>query len=77
MDFSDWLKAERGRAARLAADFGVTESAVCQWQVDGVPRARMLAVRDATCGVVTLEEMLAFASVKAGHSTSAATQAAA
>jgi len=58
MTFSDWLKAETGRAAALAAHFGVTPSAVSQWRVNGVPTANMKAVRDFTDGAVTLDDML-------------------
>jgi DNA-binding transcriptional regulator YdaS (Cro superfamily) len=58
MNFSDWLNAERGRLAAITAHFGLTQSAVCQWRVNGVPPARMKAVRDFTGGSVTLEEML-------------------
>lgn len=58
MDLTSWLEAERGRATRLAAHFRVTQSAISQWRVKGVPVAHMRAVRDFTGGDVTLEEML-------------------
>lgn len=58
MTFSDWLDADRGRLTALAAQFGLTQSAVSQWRVNGVPRARMKAVRDFTDGAVSLDEML-------------------
>jgi DNA-binding transcriptional regulator YdaS (Cro superfamily) len=60
MDFISWLDAEegRGRLTALASHFGLTQSAVSQWRVNGVPPGRMKAVRDFTGGVVTLEEML-------------------
>ena len=58
MDYTDWLKAEPGRASALAAHFGVTPSAVSQWRTNGVPPAHMKAVRDFSGGEVTLEEML-------------------
>ena len=58
MNFSDWLKAEDGRAASLATHFAVTPSAISQWRTNGVPPSKMKAVRDFSGGVVTLEEML-------------------
>jgi DNA-binding transcriptional regulator YdaS (Cro superfamily) len=58
MDLSDWLDSGRGRLAEMAAHFRVTQSAVCQWRTNGVPPARMKAVRDFTGGEVTLEDML-------------------
>lgn len=61
MDFSEWLDAEPGRASKTAARFDVTLSAVSQWRDNGVPRARMIEVRDFTGGEVTLEAMLAHA----------------
>jgi hypothetical protein len=61
MDFNQWLDEEPGRAALVAGRFRITESAVSQWREKGIPRARMLDVRDLTDGTVTLEAMLAFA----------------
>lgn len=61
MEFSEWLDAEPGRASKTAARFEVTLSAVSQWRDNGVPRARMIEVRDFTDGAVTLEAMLAHA----------------
>jgi len=58
MTFTDWLKAETGRATALAAHFGVTASAVSQWRTNGVPPANMKAVREFTAGEVTLDDML-------------------
>lgn len=58
MNIKQWLDAETGRSAKLAAFFDVTPSAVTQWRSNGVPPERMKAVRDFTDGVVTLEEML-------------------
>lgn len=58
MTFTDWLDGERGRLSAVAAHFGITQGAVSQWRTDGVPLLRMKAVRDFTCGEVTLEEML-------------------
>lgn len=36
---SDWIKAERGRLSKLAAELGITPGAVTQW--DEVPAERM------------------------------------
>jgi DNA-binding transcriptional regulator YdaS (Cro superfamily) len=58
MNLTEWLDAEKGRAASLADHFGVTPAAVSQWKHNGVPLAHMKAVRDFTSGVVTLEEMV-------------------
>lgn len=58
MTLIDWLDADRGRLTALAAHFGLTQSAVSQWRTNGVPTARMKAVRDFTDGAVTLDEML-------------------
>lgn len=58
MTLIDWLDADRGRLTALAAHFGLTQSAVSQWRTNGVPPARMKAVRAFTGGVVTLDEML-------------------
>jgi len=58
MKFDQWLGAEKGRAAALAAHFEVTQSAVSQWVTNGVPTQRMKAVRDYTDGAVTLEDMV-------------------
>lgn len=58
MNFSAWLDAEKGRGTALAGHFGITPAAISQWQSNGVPVARMKAVRDFTAGQVSLEEML-------------------
>lgn len=58
MDISTWLDADRGRLTALAAHFGLTQSAVSQWRANGVPPARMKAVREFTGGAVTLDDML-------------------
>jgi hypothetical protein len=58
MKLSQWLDAERGRAARLADRFKVSNSAVSHWILNGVPVARLREVRDFTGGAVTIEEML-------------------
>ena len=59
MTFSEWLDAERGRLTDLATRFDVSPSSVHQWKTNGVPRDRMLEVREITGGSVTLEEMIA------------------
>lgn len=58
MNITDWLEAEKGRAAALAAHFGRTPAAISQWKTNGVPLDFMKSVRDFTGGVVTLEEMV-------------------
>lgn len=58
MNISQWLDAETGRNASLAAFFNVTPGAVSQWRTTGVPPKHMKAVRDFTGGDVSLEEML-------------------
>jgi len=58
MKLTTWLDSDRGRLTALAAHFGLTQSAVSQWRTNGVPPARMKAVRDFTANEVTLDEML-------------------
>ena len=58
MDLPTWLDADRGRLTALAAHFSLTQSAVSQWRTNGVPPARMKAVREFTGGDVSLDEML-------------------
>lgn len=58
MTLNQWLAAEKGRSAAMAAHFEVTPAAVSQWKVNGVPVGNMKAVRDFTGGEVSLEEML-------------------
>lgn len=58
MILTQWLAAEKGRAAAMAAHFNVSPAAVSQWKTNGVPLANMKAVRDYTAGEVTLEEMV-------------------
>lgn len=58
MTLNDWLASEKGRAAALAAHFGVSPAAVSQWKVNGVPVGNMKAVRDFTGGEVSLEDMV-------------------
>lgn len=58
MRFPTWLDEEPGRLTKMAAHFDVSPSAISQWRANGVPPARMKAVRDFTENLVTLEEML-------------------
>jgi DNA-binding transcriptional regulator YdaS (Cro superfamily) len=58
MNITDWLEAEKGRAAALAAHFGKTPAAVSQWKRNGVPLDLMKSIREFTGGAVTLEEMV-------------------
>jgi len=58
MTFNEWVAAKPGRLTELAAAFSITPSAISQWLTKGVPRARMLPIRDLSAGAVSLEEML-------------------
>lgn len=58
MKLTEWLDAEVGRTSRLAEHFDIFTNAVTQWRTNGVPPARMKAVRDFTDGEVTLDEMI-------------------
>lgn len=58
MKLNDWLEAEKGRAASLAAYLQKTPAAISQWKTNGVPVSLMRAVRDFTAGEVTLEDMV-------------------
>lgn len=54
----DWIDAERGRAAALAAHLGVSPARLTQIADAGVPVKFMLQVRDFTGGSVSLESMV-------------------
>lgn len=58
MKLSTWLEMIPGRAAAMAAHFGVSESAINQWK-GKVPTRRILAVAAYTSNEVSVEEMLA------------------
>lgn len=58
MHLKNWLNLERGRATALADHLGLTQGRITQMADDGVPAKYMLAVRDFTQGVVSLEDML-------------------
>lgn len=53
-----WLDAERGRATSLAHHLGVSLSRISQMADDGVPPKYMIAVRDFTSGLVSLESLV-------------------
>lgn len=77
MTLIEWLDADRGRLTAMASHFGLTQSAVSQWRTNGVPPARMKAVRDFTSGAVTLDEMLPDPSpVEVRHVAASASEAA-
>lgn len=59
MNLKQWLEAERGRHAALAAYLNVTPGRVTQMAEDGVPKRHMLAVHNFTKKAVTLKAMLA------------------
>lgn len=58
MTFSEWLKAQPGRASAAARHFNVTASAISQWAAAGVPTRRMRAVQAFTAGEVSLDDMV-------------------
>jgi DNA-binding transcriptional regulator YdaS (Cro superfamily) len=58
MNLSTWLDKETGRAAAMAAHFGVSQAAIHHWRTKGVPVGRMKAVRDHTKEAVSLDEMV-------------------
>lgn len=57
MRLSEWLNEAPGRANDLARHFGITGSAVSQWQGNGVPKCRMDEVEKFTGGAVTVRDM--------------------
>lgn len=65
MTLTEWLAAEKGRAAALAQHFDVSPAAVSQWKTNGVPVANMKEVREFTGGVVSLDEMVPDPKVRA------------
>ena len=58
MNITDWLEAEKGRSAALAAHFGKTPAAISQWKNNGVPLGLMRGVSAFTAGAVSVEEMV-------------------
>lgn len=56
--FATWVEAEKGRAAAVALQLGVTRSAVSQWKVNGVPFDKMRAVVALSGGEVTLDDLV-------------------
>jgi DNA-binding transcriptional regulator YdaS (Cro superfamily) len=58
MNLHQWLSEEDGRATRMAADFGVSRSAVSQWRSSGAPTRFLRRIVEATGGAVSLEELL-------------------
>lgn len=58
MTLTEWLEAAPGRLSAMAAQLGITHSAVSQWKRNGVPLARMREVADITDGAVSFEELL-------------------
>lgn len=59
MNLPDYLSAERGRGAALAAAVGVTPVMVSQWSggIKPVPPERCVAIEQATSGVVTRRDL--------------------
>jgi DNA-binding transcriptional regulator YdaS (Cro superfamily) len=58
MKLSEWFAQKEGRMSAMADYFGITVSAVCQWQVNGVPASKMREVRELTQHEVTFEDMV-------------------
>ena len=58
MNIIQWLEAEKGRSAAMAAHFGRTPAAISQWKTNGVPVHLMRAVSSFTGGAVTLDELV-------------------
>lgn len=58
MKLHTWLDEKTGRCNAMAKHFDVSAAAISQWRKNGVPRSRMLAVRDFTKGKVKIEEMI-------------------
>lgn len=58
MNLTEWLDAEHGRATKVAEHFGVSPQAVSLWRTNGVPRDKIVPMRDLTGGAVTVEEMI-------------------
>lgn len=58
MNLKQWLDAERGRYAALAAHLGISAGRMSQIADDGVPDKYKLAVRDFTKRAVSLESLV-------------------
>lgn len=58
MRLHDWLSQEEGRATRLAAEFGVSKSAISQWRAVGAPVRCFRRIVDISAGVVTLDDLV-------------------
>lgn len=57
MNLKDWLSQGKGRHKALTRELRLSPGRITQMAQSGVPAKYMLAVRDFTDGVVTLEEM--------------------
>ena len=59
MNLPDYLSAERGRGAALAAAVGVTQVMISQWAsgIKSVPPERCVSIEHATAGVVTRRDL--------------------
>lgn len=58
LTLDEWLGLEKGRAAKMAADFDVAPASISEWRQKHVPHARMKAVHEYTGGAVPYELML-------------------
>jgi hypothetical protein len=58
MRLHDWLSEEEGRATRLAAEFGVSRSAVSQWRSVGAPLRCFRRIVELTAGAVSVDDLL-------------------
>ena len=53
-----WLKAEKGRAKRLAAFLRITEGGVSQYLQNGVPADRIRQICEFSGGELTLDDLV-------------------
>lgn len=58
MRLHEWLSEEEGRATRLAAEFGVSKSAVSQWRSGGAPVRCFRRIVELSEGLVTLDDLV-------------------
>ena len=58
MNIKTWLEARAGRSTAMAKHFGRTQSAICQWKTNGVPRSLIRDVLAFTGGEVSLNDMV-------------------
>ena len=59
MELQNWLKAERGRAKKLATALGVSSATISEWasKAKPVPLERCMPIETFTCGAVTRPDL--------------------